>query len=298
MVEKLKPAQIKRYQEDGYLILKSFFTDEELKDWEETVVQFYAFQALRIPLIKEGLKKGCNPARYKTVEDLDNLLFHFEEVDRKAGHFASLLIKSSPAAKRLVVNAKLLSVASELLNCPPEFLVLPDQNPTFLFNLPARLTSAKRLLYHWHSEMNSYPKRRSFLTFWSPTFRNKTANNGTMYFCKGSHIKKHDFAQYSGYDDDSFNIKDSYRQFETPDYELTEFEKVPVVCDRGDVAIFIDNLVHRSSKNETDTTSYTTVVRMFDYSRDLTLSHDATAGHFGGEPYARPGLLPIEYSRR
>lgn len=297
MLEKLKPEDLKRYQKDGYLILKNFFTEEELKKWEETVVQFYAFQALRIPLIKdkEGFKKGTHPAAYKTVEDLDDILFRFEEVDRKAGHFASLLIKSSPAAKHLVTNPKLLQIASQILGCPLEFLILPDQNPVFLFNLPARLTSSKRLLYHWHSEMNSYPKRRSFLTFWFPVFRNKNENNGTMYFCKGSHVKKHDFAQYSGYDDDSFGIKDSYRQFETPEYELTEFEKVPVVCNRRDLVIFIDNLVHRSSQNQTDTTSYTTVIRMFDYARDLTLSHDATAGHFGGEPYARPGLLPIEY---
>ena len=297
MKQDLTNAQLKRYEQDGYLILKDFFTEDELSEWEESIVRIYAFQAIKIPIMKGRLKKGDNPLKYMTVEDLDDLVLLFEEMDKKASHLTSLLTRHTYVGKKLVANNNLLNVASQILKCPREFLIIPDHNPCLFVNLPSQVGSFKRLLYHWHSEMNSYPKRRSFLTYWFPVFRDKSEDNGTMYFCKGSHVKKHDFAQYSGFDDESLNMKNAYTQFETPEYELTEFEKVPVICPRGGLVIFKDNLVHRSSPNQTKVTSYTTVIRMYDYSRDLTLSHDATAGHFGGEPYARPGLLAVKYKR-
>ncbi len=277
-----------QYETDGYTILRGYFPNELLDAFERAVVQVHAFQGLKVGAICEQMRKGSNPLNYDRVEDLDQLLHLFEEGDTKAGSFASGLIQYSPAAARFVVGAKLHALAASLMACPEDLVVCPP-SPSVLANLPeVSAPTRSRLLYQWHSERSYIPRRRNFLTFWFPLFRGKSADNGTMYVCRGSQTKVHEYTSYRG-DTTSGN---AYFQAATPEYELTEFEKVAMVCERGDLVVFKDNLVHRSSVNTTAVASYTGLVRMYDYSRDLILNKDPIDG---GAPYGRQDIQVVEY---
>ena len=291
----IQPAQLEQYKENGYVILKGFFSDEELSQFENTLVQVFALQALKIEAIREHLKKGCDPINYSGAEDFDQLTLLFEEFDKQAGFHAAKMAINTLGAKKFASSSKLMKLSSELLRCPQDLVVIADNTPGIIANMPQTVESSKRLLYRWHSEANAFPTRRNFLNLWFPLFRAKKENNGTMSVCKGSQHKRHWYSLHRGFDRDSRNQAGALRQLDTPPYELEEFEKVPMVCDRGDLVAFEGNLAHTSSQNETDTLSYVGVIRTFDYSKDLTLSYEMSAGWFGIEPYARPDLLLVDY---
>jgi len=142
------------------------------------------------------------------------------------------------------------------------------------------------LVYHWHSEANAYPKRKNFVNIWFPTFRDKTEKNGTIWFCEGSHKKKHsDFVEYAGYDEESLNKKNYFTHCEVLKEELKDYKKVPVIAKRKDLVIFNQHLAHTSSFNLTDKISYTTGFRIFNIQYDLTLS-----GEMGVKPYTKKDL--------
>lgn len=159
-----------------------------------------------------------------------------------------------------------------------------------------------RLRYTWHSEKNCcFPKRRNLLTFWFPNFRDKNEINGTMFLKKGSYVKEYTYINAKA-------ENSPLKQFYLPDFEHEEFEEVPMVCSRGDLVVFEGNMVHRSSANMSQETSYASVLRFFDYSKDMTLSAHENAGLQNHEDYGRfdrslsmvskapPGLTPTNHS--
>ena len=280
------PASIdrKKYRRDGFLILKGFFSESEIASWERSVVSRFAFQALRIGAIRERLLKGSQPSAYKTAEDLDQIVTLFEELDTQAGFIANQLLADSLAARRLWANSSLTPLASLILNCPEDQLVLPPTYPTLFISLPTNI----RLRYTWHAEMNCcFPKRRNFVNFWFPSFRAKTSENGTMFLKRGSYVKNLTYinAKMPG---------SPLKQFYLPDYEHDEFEEVPMICGPGDLVVFEGNMIHRSSENTSALPTYQTVMRAFDYSKDMTLSRAETAG-YGQEDYGRFDLQYVKY---
>jgi len=72
------------FEEEGFLILKEVFTENEIAAWERSLVMFHAFQALKIKELKARLNKGEDPHKYNSVEDLDKIIDIFEELDTKA----------------------------------------------------------------------------------------------------------------------------------------------------------------------------------------------------------------------
>lgn len=87
------------------------------------------------------------------------------------------------------------------------------------------------------------------------------------------------------------NNPNSITQYEILEKELVDYEKVVVEANRGDLVVSNRNLVHTSTVNESNDISYTTVLRVSEMRKDLTLSslmeirpHSNDFGRSGIEP--------------
>jgi len=283
---KLSDKEIQGFLDDGYIIIKNFWPENLIDEWEKTIIGFYYQQALKITNVRAIFKKGSDPTKYNSVKDLDAVLEILEKEDTEAGFHATIMIENSAAHKKIFSYDNFLDVCSQLLKCPVNLLTFSAGTP--FVNIP----ETKRLLYTWHSEASYYPRRKNLLNVWFPIFRDKKDNNGTMIFCKGSHKKPFwDFLEYKGYDDE-IGKQNYHLQFAIPESFLDDYEQISVNAKRGDLVIFDRNLVHTSSLNTTKKISYATALRVCDMRYDLTLS-----GLMGTRPYTndygRPGIEPL-----
>lgn len=283
----LTDSQKNQFFEDGYLILRDFFSDESLTKLETSLIRLYAIQALKILEYRKKLSHGSNILEYSTVEDLTEILELMEKRDKEALYQVQKLFSHSYFVKEFFLNKKLINVGSELLNIPEELVLFEDL--ALFINIP----QTNRLLYKWHSEAHYYPKRQNFLNMWFPLFFEKNLENGTFFMAKKSHtLKDIPFVEYQGYDVDSVGKKNYFVQYEIPESYLEKFEKIPALTKRGDAVLFDRNLVHNSTSNSSRQYSFASVFRIWEPTQDLTLS-----GEFGIHPYdrdlGRPGIDKI-----
>lgn len=270
------------YDRDGFFVLKGYLEKTEIETWEQTITQKFALQALKIGAIKEKLCGKSKISEFTSVEDIDQLIMLFEEMDKKAAYFASNNVAASKGARKFVASDKVTGLASKILDCPEHLLEIPIQFPALLQNIPG----SKRLSYGWHTEHNYMPQRINFTNLWTPTFREKRDGNGTMGFRVGSH-KRHYY---------HINVVDEGAAFKLrniPEEQLKQFPPHLLNCEPGDLVVFHGNMVHRSTLNKTAKPSYATIIRIYDYRRDLTLSHTVNAG-CGAEDYGREDLQIID----
>ena len=287
MYENLTELQQKQFFDDGYIILKDFFSNEELQKIETAFVRMYAIQASKILEYRKKLDKGTNFLEYSTVDDLIKILELLEEKDKEALYQVQRIFSQSHFIKEFYLNQKLINIASQLLDCPKEIVLFDDLG--LLINRP----STKRLLYKWHTEVSFYPKRQNFLNVYFPVFFDKNLKNGHMIMAKKSHkLIDIPFIEYQGYDVDSIGKKNYFVQYEVPSSIAEKFERVTAVTKRGDVVLFERNLLHMSTPNITNQYSFASVCRIWEPTQDLTLS-----GEFRVKPYnndfGRPGIDKI-----
>jgi len=283
--------QNKSFRDDGFMIIENFWPENLIADFEKTIVSFYYQTALKISKLKKNFHNSTDPTSYSNVEDLDKVLQLLETEDKEAAHQTIYMIDNSIASKKIQTYEKFLETCTLLLNCPSQLFCFSGPQP--LSNFP----SSKRLLYHWHSELSFYPKRRNFLNIWFPLFRNKNSKNGTMFFCKGSHKNPlWHFVEYQGFDEETFGKKSHFTQYEILESELSNYEKIAVDAHRKDLVIFDRNLVHTSTLNTSQDITYASVMRVLDTRNDLTLSAKMDVKPYHSEDYGRPGLEPISKS--
>ena len=83
MPENLTESQQKQFFDDGYIILKDFFSNEELQKIETAFIRMYAIQAIKISEYRKKLSHGINFLEYSTVKDLIEILELLEEKDKE-----------------------------------------------------------------------------------------------------------------------------------------------------------------------------------------------------------------------
>ncbi len=280
--------QLSDFEEKGYCIIKDFWSDEILKKWENAIIVFHYQQALKIV---EGQEKFANknPLDYKNYEDLEKVLEFLEVENKDAAYQTYEMLANCTAAKYFMTHQPFSQVCSKLIDCPEELLI--PLGPVPLINRP----STKRLLYHWHTELHYYPKRRNFLNVWFPTFTDKNESNGTMYFCEGSHQQNWDFVEYRGYDKNSYGKPNHFTQYEIPEEETKKFKKIPLILKRGDMVLFDRNLLHTSSVNKSERVSIASVMRIYDFRGDFTLSGNPEVKPYKDDSSGIPNLIPLKY---
>lgn len=168
-------------------------------------------------------------------------------------------------------DSRFLEICSKLLDID-QTLLIADSG--YVFN---NLPKTSRLSYDWHTEKHYYPKRRNFLNVWFPVFENKRKDNGTMVVRPKSHKETWpDFVELK-------TNTEGFTQYAIVDKRLDKYGSDYMELDVGDLLIFHANLVHASTTNQSVKPSFTTVSRIFDISKDLTLSSNLSVRPFGSD---------------
>jgi ectoine hydroxylase-related dioxygenase (phytanoyl-CoA dioxygenase family) len=271
---------------DGSMPFTSFWDENDLQSFLESFYDLVKMQSQKL-----GLELNSNTNDFH--EQLDHMVLQLNNADPAALDFVTSMLTNTKAAKKIASNDNFLHITSDILGSPKERLLI--DGPTILINLPQNKTR----LYTWHAESHWYPKRRNFLNTWSPLIRPKTKENGTMYVARKSHKQKWDFSEFYGFDKDSVDDSSYFLQYEIPDEEIKNLEKIPVEINPTDLYVFHQDCVHAASVNTSDTISYSMIMKVFDFTKDLTLSANQ-----GERPYrytpkdvatGRPRLKPATY---
>ena len=257
----------KNFEKSGYIILKNFFDKKNLDDlskklWLTSYYYFYKIKPYRKFL------NNINSNKLNFFNKFSEFFNFFEKDEKKTLHVLQKMIEQNTEIKNFFYEKKLKKIYSNLLG-------IDDELPIFLHgpNIFINKPNTKRLLYKWHSEANYYPKRKNFLNIWFPLFNNKTKKNGTMLIKEGSH-KNFDYQinEYIGYDKKTLNSENNFFQKEIPEKFLKKYNTKTLDLKIGDLIIFHRNLAHSSSLNTSNEFSFALTGRIWDFSKDYTLS--------------------------
>lgn len=272
----------KEISELGFTIIRNFFSEEELNDFESQVVDLYLLQAKKIGEYREQAIEIGNSA-LTNFEKFSAIYEMMEENDKEALYHVQQFLTSSFGARALL-NDRFQHLTAELLGSSRSSVL--NDGPALFVNRP----NTQRLLYKWHSEAHYYPKRRRFLNIWVPLFDDKSKNNGTMSFKEKSHLQDFPFSDYQGYNKDTQNKQNHFIQYEIPSNLLIDFKEHFVEANRTDLVIFHKRMVHTSNQNTSKDYSVAVVARVWDPTDDLTISGNITATPYGGN-IGRPNLV-------
>jgi len=196
------------------------------------------------------------------------------------------LLSSSIELRNIIGTKFLIKEFKKLLELKENQPLLVD-GPGIFINRP----KTKRLLYKWHSESHYYPKRRNFLNIWFPIFFNKSEKNGTMFVKEKSHLLNDlPFNEYQGFDKSSENKKNHYNQYEIPENFVKNLKTFKSNLNVGDLLVFHRKSVHTSTPNLSKKYSFAVVFRVWDISKDLTMSGDLGVTPYKDAGNGRPNL--------
>ena len=163
-----------------------------------------------------------------------------------------------------VCKKKLTKITSKILM--KKFNLLTSYPPAFLVNLPKN----RRVLYHWHTAKNAYPKRASYINFWVPLFVNKKKDNGSLKIAEKSHFN--DDYPYKEFKDKKRYGKNALTQLLVSDKYIKKFKNITLKCKTGSLYGMHKNILHSSTLNNSKNCSYVLIFKIWSIAKDLTLS--------------------------
>jgi hypothetical protein len=266
-----------KFREDGFIELDNCFADIEISELESVITKFFISQALKIGEYRELALSVKNDSSLTNKDRFASIYEAMEENDKEALYQVQNFFPSSQSARK-IFSDEFLKVCANYMDVSDVDLLLVE-GPAVFVNRP----NTERLLYKWHAEAHYYPKRRNFLNVWFPVFCDKTKGNGTMSFKVSSHKRDFPFAEYSGFNKDSENTANYFKQFDIPSNLLESYEEHFCETGRGSVVLFDRRLVHRSNNNSSSDYSVSIVARIWEHSNDVTLSGSMSSKPYGGD---------------
>ncbi len=272
------------FNNKGFYIIKNFFKEEKIERLERLITAAFLNQAYKIDDYRNLANTLMNDNELSNFKKFTTIYEAMEENDKEALYQVQKFLPESQSIREIFDN-RAMSEFSKALQL--------DNSDTLLVNGPAVFVNrpnTERLMYKWHSEAHYYPKRRNFLNIWFPLFTDKSKENGTMSFKIGSHTKDFPFSEYTGFNKCSQNKANHFSQLDIPDNLHTNYQEYYCKVSRKDLVIFDRNLIHRSNNNASSEYSVAVVARIWEPSKDLTLSGDLTAQPYGND-ISRPGII-------
>ena len=280
MPDRVYPRVTDPDDKQGFKHYRGFFTEEEIREFEEAVVAIYKLQARKIDVYRSQVDQLEDKEPFAVFCAIYEMM---EKDDKEALYQVQSMLPHVPQIRR-IFNDKFLDTCQQELKCDKVNLLV--NGPALFVNRP----HTDRLLYKWHSEAHYYPKRRNFLNIWLPVFNRKTYENGSMSFKAYSHNKDFPFADYRGFNKDSENKAHHFVQYEIPESFLGNYIQEDVEADPTDLIIFDRRMVHRSNQNLSNDYSVAVVARVWNPEHDLTLTGAMEALPYGGN-LGRSGLI-------
>ena len=271
---------------NGFCILKNCFEKSSLDKFYNSILNINYFHLCKIGENKKKIQKIYN-SKKTTYSKIAEIFELFEKDDKEALYQLQKLYGVSNDMRMIIETSKIQNTFKKLLNIKDKVPILID-GPGLFINRP----KTKRLLYKWHSESHYYPKRRNFLNIWFPIFTNRSEKNGTMFIKEKSHlIQDLPFNEYQGYNKKSESAKNHFNQYEIPANFINNLKTYKANVKLGDMLIFHRKSVHTSTENYSKQYGFAAVFRIWDMSKDLTLSGDLRVAPYRDSGNGRPNLL-------
>lgn len=268
-----------KFSKSGICVLKNILEKKALDIFYTNLLDITFFHLRKIKENKKSITKIYNSS-LSIGDKLSKILELNESNDKEALYQLQKLYSSSNELRNIIGTKILMDEFRKLLKLNKNHPLLID-GPGIFINRP----NTKRLLYKWHSESHYYPKRRNFLNIWFPIFFDKNEKNGTMFIKEKSHLLNDlPFNEYQGYDKSSENKKNHFIQYEVPENFVKHLKTFKSNLNVGDLLVFHRKSVHTSTPNLSKKYSFAVVFRVWDISKDLTIS-----GNLGVSPYRDVG---------
>tara|TARA_Y100000768_G_C23865539_1_gene627846 strand:- start:126 stop:965 length:840 start_codon:yes stop_codon:yes gene_type:complete len=274
-----------KFNETGICILKGVLNKKELDLFYNTILNITFYHLRKIKENKNSITKIYNSS-LPVGDKLSKILELYEKNDKEALYQLQKLYSSSIELRNIIGTKFLVKEFKKLLGLKENQPLLIN-GPGIFINRP----KTKRLLYKWHSESHYYPKRRNFLNIWFPIFFNKSEKNGTMFIKEKSHLLNDlPFNEYQGYDKSSENKKNHFIQYEVPENFVKNLKTFKSNLNVGDILVFHRKSIHTSTPNLSKKYSFAVVFRVWDISKDLTMSGDLAVSPYRDVGNGRPNL--------
>jgi hypothetical protein len=274
-----------KFNETGICILKNVLKKKELDLFYNTLLNITFYHLRKIKENKNSITKIYNSS-LPLGDKLSKILELYEKNDKEALYQLQKLYSSSIELRNIIGTKFLIKEFKKLLELKENQPLLID-GPGIFINRP----KTKRLLYKWHSESHYYPKRRNFLNIWFPIFFNKSEKNGTMFIKEKSHLLNDlPFNEYQGFDKSSENKKNHFIQYEVPENFVKNLKTFKSNLNVGDLLVFHRKSIHTSTPNLSKKYSFAITFRVWDISKDLTMSGDLAVSPYRDVGNGRPNL--------
>lgn len=251
----------KDFHKKGFFKINNLISKKKLNTINKEIISFANQFSKKIN--KNEFKRNI-----KTTNDFSDFCIKLEKYNPKYFfHFVTLVSKLNSILDltNFICKKKLTKISSEILNENQKNL-LTSYPPAFLVNLPRN----RRVLYHWHTAKNAYPKRASYINFWVPLFVNKKKDNGSLKIAEKSHFNES--YPYKEFKDIKRYGKNALTQMLISNKYINKFKIQTLRCETGSLYGMHKNLIHSSTLNKSKNCSYVLIFKIWTIAKDLTLS--------------------------
>lgn len=230
----LTPGQIAHYDREGYLMLPTLLTEQEMQPVREALqqkVETIAEQLLADKMIADPIKNEPFETRlarlFDGLSDQDFLQYGRSWRDRLPGYF------------HLMSNAKILDAVESLIG--PEIFANP------VYNVRPKVPKVAAGVVPWHQDKSYWPDANAnpVITVWLALV-DATHENGCLHLIPRTHKKR-----LLRYQRETLSGT-GYLQVE-PDYvRRNKPEVIALPVRAGSAILFNDRLIHSSTANNSD----------------------------------------------
>ena len=212
----------------GYLFLKSFLPINEVELFENALTKLF--------LDNCPDSKDIFDASVKLDSENKELLYQLYLIIPKMREFSRLKEYYFKHLEQVFPNKNYIDIGSGVL-----------------FGLP----QDKRLTWTWHQESNYHPGIESVIHYWAPLFNNSSVSNGAMSVLEGTQaLGTLPYTTSKPYENGGTSlIPVNIEKLES------EYSEETFVINRGDVACFHKDLIHKSNFNSSSKTRFSLVFR-------------------------------------
>ncbi len=220
---------IKKFLEDGFLILKNSINQEDINH-----TQAYAADFLECQQSPESIIQAMEKLESENKKK-------FYEFCKRMGQVNSTF--------KIACNENILGIVEGILKTKTVHLI---DSAVFYNKL-----SVKRLQYDWHQENAYFPNAENeVMTLWYPWLHAVNEKNGTMVMAKGGHHVTHERERIP--------VKGGLTQMKIAEEKLVDFEKINCDIELGDAVLFSAHSPHRTGYNSSGVPRSTVITRYTD----------------------------------
>lgn len=237
----LSEEQIESYHKNGFLLLDNFFSQSELKRFED--------------VLKKIIKIQLNKAQVKHPElnidfdgnEFDNAIIKLEQTDHQ--YIADIYDTIYSTSAFISLAAK-----KEISECINLIFKRELDNPLYLDQSRCRIdTPFDPYLKKcgWHQEVFYYVPKSDFVQTWSPLIHDAVKETGAIEVCVGSHKE---IAKQS-----DKNPENEKYPFIVNESEIKKYDKQIMELKLGQLLVFSSRLIHKSGDNTSKKVRYSLV---------------------------------------